>query len=199
VDARDWDRRWRERADFHARGEPSDAVVEALEALKPGRALDLACGAGRHAVWLAEHGWHVTAVDFSEAALAQARGRGAEANVVVEWVLADLSRYEPPLSSFDLVLAAYLHVSADERREIMRRAAAALALGGTLLVVGHDLENLGTGAPGPSDPALLYTADDIAAELPGLTIERAERVERVVETDAGEARALDALVLASRR
>ena len=168
-----------------------------IEAMRPGRALDLACGAGRNAVWLAEHGWLVTAVDFSEVALAQARERARRRGVDVEWVAADLREYAPPEGAFDLVLVLYLHLPAGERRPVLSHAAAAVAPSGTLLLVGHDLANLGTGARGPSDPALLYTTEDIAAELPGLVVEKAERVTRTVETDEGAVEAVDALVRAS--
>jgi SAM-dependent methyltransferase len=198
VDARDWDLRWTDKL-LHAHGEPSTVVLEALEDLEPGRALDLACGNGRHALWLAERGWHVTAVDFSTEALRQARERASEVHLV-EWVEADLAAYEPPADAFDLVLVAYLHVPARERRAILAKAAAAVASEGTLVLAGHDLTNIGTGAPGPTSPALLYAPDDIVPELPGLEVVRAEQVRRPVELeDASQVEAVDALVVAKRR
>jgi len=199
VDARDWDRRWLDKS-LHAHGEASAVVLDALEGLEPGRALDLGCGSGRHAVWLAERGWRVTAVDFSSEALRQARERGAQLGVEVEWIEEDLVNYEPAETSFDLVLLAYLHVPAHERRAILAKAEAAVADGGTLLLVGHDLTNIGTGAPGPTSPAVLYTPADIVPDLPELEIERAEQVRRPTELEDGSAmEAIDALVLARRR
>ena len=198
MDARDWDLRWTDKL-LHAHGEPSTVVLEALEDLEPGSALDLACGNGRHALWLAERGWRVTAVDFSAEALRQARERDAELHLV-EWIEADLATYEPPADSFDLVLVAYLHVPACERQAVLAKAAAAVAPGGTLVLAGHDLTNIGTGAPGPSSPALLYTPDEIVPELPGLDVKRAEQVRRPVELeDASRVEAVDALVVARRR
>jgi len=175
-----------ERDDWNRRS----VLAAEVGALAPGRALDLACGAGRSAIWLAERGWTVTAVDFSDEALAMAR----QARPDVDWVLADLRDYEPEPGAYDLALVLYLHVSEDERRTILRRAAQSLAPGGILLVVGHDVENLGTGAPGPSRPEVLYTPDTIAAELDGLAVERAERVMRPVDG----AEAVDTVVLATR-
>jgi SAM-dependent methyltransferase len=199
MDARDWDRRWAEKG-LHGHGTESDVVLAALEDIQPGRALDLACGAGRHAMWLAERGWHVTAVDFSTEALRQARERAAKLGIEVDWVEADLLAYETAHSSFDLVLVAYLHVSAQARRTILAKAEAGVAAGGTLLLVGHDLTNIDAGAPGPTNPALLYTPFDIVPELSGLDIERAERVRRPVELEDGSAvEAIDALVLGRRR
>jgi SAM-dependent methyltransferase len=199
VDARDWDRRWTDKL-LHAHGEPSSVVLDTLERLAPGRALDLGCGNGRHAMWLAERGWRVTAVDFSIEALRQARERAAASGIEVDWVEADLAAYEPPQRAFDLVLVAYLHVPGPERAPIHAKAAAAVAAGGTLLVVGHDVTNIGTGAPGPTNPSLLYTPADIAAELRELEIERAEQVRRPTETEDGTpVEAVDALVLARRR
>ena len=198
MDARDWDRRWTDKL-LHAHGEPSSVVLDALDGVAPGRALDLGCGNGRHAMWLTERGWRVTAVDFSAEALRQARERAAATGVEVDWVEADLAAYEPERDAFDLVLVAYLHVPDRERAAIHARAAAAVARGGTLLLVGHDLANIRTGAPGPTNPSLLYTTD-IVRELPDLEIERAEQVQRPTELEDGTpVEAVDTLVLATRR
>jgi SAM-dependent methyltransferase len=142
----------------------------------------------------------VTAVDFSTEALRQARERATAGGVEVDWVEADLAAYEPRRQAFDLVLVAYLHVPGGERAPILAKAAAAVADGGTLLVVGHDLTNIGTGAPGPANPSLLYTPADLVPELPELEIERTEQVRRPTELEDGTpVEAVDALVLARRR
>ena len=199
MDARDWDQRWLDKR-LHAHGEASPVVLAALEGLAPGRALDLGCGSGRHATWLAERGWQVTGVDFSSEALRQARERAAELAVDVDWIEADLVNYAPSEVAFELVLLAYLHVPAHERRAILAKAEAAITPGGTLLLVGHDLTNIGTGAPGPTSPSVLYTPADIVPELPRLVVARAEQVRRSVELEDGStAEAVDALVLATRR
>jgi SAM-dependent methyltransferase len=197
VQSREWNRR-------HGQGrllfgaEPNRFLVAEVVELPPGRALDLACGSGRNAVWLAARGWTVTGVDFSDVALAQARALAAERGVEVEWVEGDLLEWQPADGAFDLVVVLYLQVPADERRGILARAAAAVAPGGTLLVVGHDLENLNGGHGGPKDPRVLFTPAHVAGELPGLEIEKAERVLRPVETQDGEAQAIDALIRARR-
>jgi SAM-dependent methyltransferase len=174
-------------------------VLDAVDGLAPGRALDLGCGNGRHAMWLAERGWRVTAVDFSTEALRQARERAAATGIEVDWIEADLAAYEPAAQAFDLVLVAYLHVAGGER-PVFAKAAAAVARGGTLLIVGHDVDNVGTGAPGPTSPSVLYTPSDIVAELTDLEIERAEQVRRPTELEDGTpVEAVDALVVATRR
>jgi SAM-dependent methyltransferase len=196
-----------EREDWNARhgeagllfgADPNRFLVAEVAELPPGRALDLACGSGRNAVWLAARGWEVTGVDFSDVALAQARALAAERGVEVEWVEGDLLDWEPGEPAYDLVAVLYLQLPADERREVLARAAAAVTSGGTVLVVGHDLENLNGGHGGPKDPAVLFTPADVAAELPGLQIEKAERVLRPVRTEGGEVQAIDALVRARR-
>jgi len=196
VEREDWDRRWLE-CGLHF-DEVNRVLADEVEGLPPGRALDLGCGAGRSAIWLAERGWEVTGVDFSRVALERARRLARARGVVIDWVEEDLRTYEPPESSFDLVLVLYVHLPAQERRKVLRRVTAALRPGGALLVVGHDLANLGTGAHGPSDPAVLYTTDGIAADVPGLLVERAERVTRPAETDDGAAEAVDTVVRAIR-
>ena len=171
MEREDWDRRWRERG-FHCEDDPSELLESELADLEPGRALDLGCGAGRASIWLADRGWRVTGVDFSTAALDLARAADAD----VDWVLADLNGYEPEPGVFDLVLVLYVHVPAAERQTLLARAPSALAPGGTLLVAGHDLANLGTGAPGPSNPDVLYSPETIVGELGELDVNRAERV-----------------------
>ena len=150
--AADWDEKWRGRLDEHRHaeltGRPSRFVVSAVEGSEPGRALDLACGAGRHAVWLAERGWQVTAVDFSEIALAEARRLAAARAVDVEWIAADVLVWEPPAEAFELVLLLYLQVPAHELRTVLERATRALAPGGRLVVVGHHADNLEHGHGG---------------------------------------------------
>ncbi|HEU0248406.1 MAG TPA: class I SAM-dependent methyltransferase [Gaiellaceae bacterium] len=175
---------------------PNRFLVAEVSDLGPGRALDLACGEGRNARWLAELGWTVTGVDFSDVAIARARELAAREHLAIEFVCADLLDYEPEPDAFDLVLVLYLQIQAIERRIVLERAATALRAGGTLLLVGHDLTNITDGVGGPSDPDLLYKPDDIVADLPALEIEKAERVLRDV-ADADRP-AIDALVRARR-
>jgi len=193
----DWDRRYAESGLLWS-AQPNRFLVSEVSDLPPGRALDLACGEGRNAVWLARHGWQVTGVDFSEVAIAKAREQARAAGVDVEWLVADLLDYEPPARAFGLVIAFYLQVTASDRASIFPTAAEALADGGIFLLVGHDSSNLTDGYGGPSDPSVLYTADDVVDQLPGLEIERADVVERPVETPDGVRVALDVLVRAHR-
>ena len=194
VEREDWNRRHGEAGPLFG-VDPNRFLVAEVDGLAPGRALDLACGAGRNAVWLAERGWTVTGVDFSDAALENARRLSAERGVEVEWVQADVREWTPPAAAYDLVAILYLQIPADERRVVHGRAAVAVAPGGTLLVVGHDRENLVSGTGGPRDTGVLLDSEEVAAELDGLVIERAERVLRPVE---GERDAIDMLVRARR-
>jgi SAM-dependent methyltransferase len=173
VEREDWNRRHAERAERHS-PEPNAVVREEAGRLEPGRVIDLGCGRGRHAIWLAERGWHVTAVDFSDFGLAF--GKDAAGELPIEWVEADLREYEPARGAYDLVLYAFVQLPAEERRAILARAAEAVAPGGTLLAVLHDVRNLTEGEGGPQDASVLATPGDVAAELPGLEVERAESV-----------------------
>ena len=191
----DWDKRYAAVENLWA-VKPNRFLVAEVAELEPGRALDLACGEGQNAIWLATLGWEVAGVDYSEVAISKARERAKRDGVRVDFVCADLVSYAPVPAAFDLVLVLYLHIPADERRGVLERAAAALAPGGTFVFVGHDLTNVEDGVGGPSDPALLCTPDEIASELPGLEIEKAERVQR--DVDGEERDAIDALVRARR-
>ena len=191
----DWDRRYAEVESLWS-ARPNRVLVADVEGLTPGRALDLACGEGRNAIWLAERGWDVTGVDFSQVAIAKARASAERAGVDVDFVCADLLDYEPARGAHDLVVVLFLQLPADERRRVLRRGADALAPGGTLLLVGHDLANLTEGTGGPSDPNVLYTPEDVVSELPGLEVEKAERILR--DVDGADRPAIDALVRALR-
>ena len=199
MDSRAWDERYGG-SELLWTSEPNRFLVAEASALAPGRALDLACGEGRNTVWLAERGWQVTGVDFSAVGLDKAAALARSREVMANWVAADLLDFEPERAAFGLVIVFYLQVPASERSTIVGRAAAAVATGGRFLLVGHDSANIEHGHGGPQVPGVLYTAQDIVGDLrgSGLEIERAERVERPVDT-ADEVRiALDALVRASR-
>lgn len=195
MDHRDWDDRHRTVDRFSTR-EPNRFVVGAVKGLEPGTALVLAAGQGRNAVWLAEQGWRVTALDFSGVALERAAAAAAEAGVDLTVEQADLLEWEPA-GTFDLVTLVFLHLPVAERHRVWRSAAGAVAPGGRLLVVGHDSRNLEEGYGGPSRGAVLYTASE-AARVVGehLEVERAETVVRPVEIEDGVRYAIDNLVLA---
>lgn len=177
--------------------QPNRFLVAEAEGLTPGRALDLACGEGRNAVWMAEQGWQVTGVDFSQVALDKAQRLAERRGVEVNWVCADLLEYAPP-GVFGLVIVFYLQLAVKERHVIFSRAASTVAPGGTLLLVAHTPDNIEHGYGGPRDPAVLYSADEAAADLTGLEIVRAEQITRPVDTADGQRQAIDALVRAER-
>jgi SAM-dependent methyltransferase len=193
----DWNERYAQK-ELVWTAEPNRRFAAEVEALEPGRALDLACGEGRNAVWLAERGWRVTGVDFSEVALAKAAELAASRGVEVDWVVADVLDYEPEARGFDLVAVLYLQLPREELLHALGAAAGAVADGGTLLVLGHDTTNLTHGHGGPKDASVLYTAADVVPALGDLVVERAEAIERTVPLADGEAVAIDALVRAHR-
>ncbi len=133
-----WDGLYNEREQVWT-GRPNEAVVREVSELPPGTALDVGCGEGGDAIWLAQHGWQVTGTDVSPVALARAAAAAAELGVGdrVIWRWHDLTS-SFPIGSYDLVSAAFLHSPVDmPREEILRAAARAVAPGGTLLIVGH--------------------------------------------------------------
>lgn len=211
MDARTWDARYAAAA---AAAEtvwsvgPNATIAELTAELPAGRALDVASGEGRNAIWLAEHGWQATALDFSEVATARAqeiaRARLGEAAGRVEAITADVltwAGWAPARAAYDLVIVVYLHLPAAQRRLVHRYAAAALRPGGRLVVLGHDRSNLTDGVGGPQDPALLPTPAEILADLDASTVavERAEVIERPVEVDGVTRSARDCLVVAVAR
>ena len=198
MDADAWDVRYRESGLVWSPG-PNQFVEAELADVPPGRALDLGAGEGRNAIWLAEQGWQVTAVDFSQAGLDKGRSRAGDLSV--DWVCADATAW-PGDGSYDLSVLAYLQLPGEERRAAVRGAFASLRLGGTLLLVAHDSTNLTEGVGGPQDPEVLMTAEEVLGDLDGerFEVERAERVTReVVQPDGSTRTAYDALVRVVRR
>ncbi len=200
MDAADWDARYAGATTPVWHTGPNVWVREVASNLAPGHAVDVAAGEGRHAIWLAELGWRVDAVDFSAVGLARGRALAEERGVGerITWTAADVVAAPPAPDTYDLAVLAYLHLAAEAMGAVLRGMAAALTRGGTLLVVGHDSANLILGVGGPQSPGVLYTADDVAAHLhgTGLTLARAETVRRAVP--GSDRPALDALVVARR-
>lgn len=198
MDAAAWDERYRGELVWAA--EPNRFVEQELAGLKPtGCALDLAAGEGRNAVWLAELGWEVDAVDFSAVALEKAGRLAADRGARLHTVCADLTAWSAAEATYDLALIAYLHLPWQQMEHVLRQAARAVRPGGTLLLVGHAAANLRQGHGGPQDPRVLYTADQVAVVWrPYADIVRAETVQRLVTTPDGTRTALDTLVRAVR-
>jgi SAM-dependent methyltransferase len=191
-----WDERHRG-GDFEGRG-PNQTLVAAVSGLAAGRALELACGSGTNAVWLAGQGWRTTAVDWSEVGLANGRAKADAAGVQVEWLRQDLLEWSPPARAYDLVAIVYLHLPEDERRPVYAGAAAAVAPGGRLVVVGHDRRHGDEGLGGP-DPDRLFTATEVGAELTAADPElRVERTESLRQEPVPHRVAIDALLVVRR-
>jgi len=150
----------------------ADAILIAeTSELTPGRALELGCGMGANAIWLAERGWQVTAVDFSNAAIEKARRLAEERGVGVEFVVADASMYQPK-GEYDLVTSFYVQLAPDKRRAMLATASSVLAPGGTLLFVSHDESSPPHGWD-EDDFTTLTTPEKVVAELPCLQVEKA--------------------------
>jgi len=200
MDHEDWNVRYGA-TDLVWGADPNRFVVAELESRTPqGRALDLACGEGRNAIWLAERGWKVTAVDFSDVAIERASKLADGRGVDVEWLCRDLMSYEPTAEEFQLAMIVYLQVPAADLRRVVAHAAAALAPEGELLMIGHARRNLSEGIGGPRDPAVLWTTDEVRAafEAANLRVERCDEVLRSVDTPDGPREAIDVLARAIR-
>jgi SAM-dependent methyltransferase len=194
-----WENRYRERGRTWS-GRANAALVREVSGLAPGTALDLGSGEGGDALWLAHNGWSVTAVDISPTALAVGRAAMA-AGDVIEWIAADLAEWRPP-RSYDLVTSHFLHSTVELPRErILRRAATAVAPGGTLLVVGHAgaphwAEHTHTAVDLPTPDELLAALELVPDEW---VVQTSALVERAIEAPDGSPSSIDDSVLRLRR
>jgi SAM-dependent methyltransferase len=193
-----WDARYASKESLWGSG-PNRFVAEAFTAAPTwgnGKALDVACGEGRNAVWLAEQGWDAAGVDFSPLALERASALAAERGVHVRWVQADLSAWEAD-ERYALIVVAYLQLPRDELQNLWRRLVRALEPGGELFLIGHARRNLTAGTGGPRDAAVLWEPDELAADLRAadLEVSLSEEILRPVEGARG---AIDARLRARR-
>jgi SAM-dependent methyltransferase len=192
MDSSGWDTRYEEK-ELVWSAEPNLFLPPIVETLDIGTAIDLACGEGRNAIWLARNGWDVTGIDFSAVGIEKARELASDTSV--DWLVGDVANYEPA-RTFDLVLVVYVHLDPDGTRGLFKGATDALAPGGTLIAVGHALRNLTDGVGGPPYPEILWTRDRIAPLLGGLEIVELAEVLRPI--DGSEIDAIDLLVHATK-
>lgn len=172
FDRDSWERRWSavlsDGAHAVAQHRPNSDLLAEVEGLRPGRALDAGSGHGAETLWLAERGWQVTAVDFSATALGHAQAGaeqlGTDIAKRIEWIEADLETWIPPAHHYDLVICIYVHV-AGSVDEIVARLAAAVAPGGTLLLIGRRPIDPATGSPSPAADQVQFSVEQVLAVL----------------------------------
>jgi SAM-dependent methyltransferase len=195
----EWDTRYADRDQLWS-GQPNGALVAEVVGLTPGRVLDVGCGEGADAVWLARGGWEVTALEVSGLALGRAAGHARDAGVAVHWVHAGLAEAELQPGSFDLVSAQYPALLRTPDAAAERALLAAVAPSGVLLVVHH--AGMDTRPPDDSgfDPAHYVWPSMIAALLDDdWTVELDEQRPRIAPDGGAGAHHTDDLVLRARR
>ena len=186
-----WDRRYEEHGWSAV---PDENLVELVAPLSAGRALDLGCGTGRNALWLARTGWSVTGVDASRVGLEMATEQANREGLTLHTLRADLIDYVPDPAAYDLVVVANIHLSPSERDSFFAHAASAVAPGGHLYIVGHHVDALGISGP----PALdrLFEESFFRDRFAGFTTEILER--REARSDEGDTQDVVVLVWARR-
>ncbi|MFF0816934.1 class I SAM-dependent methyltransferase [Rhodococcus sp. NPDC003318] len=196
-EADEWDTRYRER-DRVWSGEPNGALVHEATGMRPGRAADIGCGEGADALWLARHGWSVTALDVSRVALDRARAHADGAGDIT-WLHAGLLDADLPAGGFDLVSAQYPALRVTPDRAAERALLAAVAPGGTLLVVHHDMRDADAMRDRGFDPDDWVAPRDVAALLDaGWRIDVNEVRERSINGGAGAHHTHDVILRAHR-
>lgn len=197
-----WEQLWaktlREHPDKVAQRPPSAHLIAEVASLRPGRVLDAGCGHGSETLWMAAHGWEVTAVDFSASALAHARAMaetlGSETTGRITWVEGDLSEWRPPRDHFDLVVCLYVH-AASSVDEMVRRLAGGVARGGVLFMVGHQPVDPVTGKPTAAANQVQVSVGSATVALSGSEWEILVAEER---TRAVAGTGVDAVIVARR-
>ena len=163
--AEEWDERYRSLADRLPDFAPSAALISEVADLPPGTALDIGCGLGADAVWLATRGWQVTALDVSQVALDRAAQRGREAGVEITWRCTRIEDMPLSPNGFDLVTAHYPALRHSPGRDAERALLAAVAPGGTLFVVHHADVDVEKAKSYGFDPADYLSHDDVVELL----------------------------------
>ncbi|MDQ6650532.1 MAG: class I SAM-dependent methyltransferase [Actinomycetota bacterium] len=195
----EWDRRYSDRERLWS-GRPNGALVTEVAGLAPGRVLDVGCGEGADAVWLATVGWDVTALEVSGVALERAAGHARDAGVTVRWVHAELAEADLPPASFDLVSAQYPALLRTSDAAAERALLAAVAPGGVLLLVHHAGMDSQHAHDGDFDPADYVWPAMVAAVLDDTwVVELDQQRPRQVPDGGAGAHHRDDLVLRVRR
>jgi len=200
MDRNGWNLRYAGR-EAEPNTEPAALFAAEVKQIPPdGRALDLACGEGRNAVWLAQRGWAVTAVDYSSVALEHARRLAERRMVAVNWIDADVTAFHLLPETFRLISITYLHLPRQEQRLVLRRAATALAPGGLLVMVGHALRNLTEGSGGPQEPRVLWQAGTLEKDVArlGLRLRHAREITRKNKELPTPRQAIDVVLVAEK-
>ncbi|WEH13575.1 class I SAM-dependent methyltransferase [Streptomyces sp. VNUA24] len=195
----EWDSRYADRTQLWS-GQPNGALVAETAGLTPGRVLDVGCGEGADAVWLARGGWDVTALEVSGVALERAAGHARDAGLAIRWVHAELAEAALPPGSFDLVSAQYPALLRTPDATAERALLAAVAPGGVLLLVHHAGMETRQAHESGFDPADYVWPSMVAELLDGdWEIEVDEQRPRVAPDGGAGAHHTDDLVLRARR
>jgi SAM-dependent methyltransferase len=169
--------------------------------LTPGRALDVGCGEGADAIWLARQGWTVTAIDVSDVAVGRAREAAERAGTTVEWVCGDALRTPLPANSFDLVSMQYPALPQAAGEPAVRALLGTVRPGGLLLAVYHDLsdDHRQHMKSNGFDPADYVDADDLGRLLGDDFSVELHAVEPRIDPPPGTPHIADVVVRARRR
>lgn len=195
----EWDRRYADREQLWS-GQPNGALVAEVAGLKPGRVLDVGCGEGADAIWLAGGGWDVTGLEVSGVALERAAGHARDAGVAVRWVHAGLAEAVLPPASFDLVSAQYPALLRTPDAAAERALLAAVAPGGVLLLVHHAGMDTQQVHDSGFDPADYVWPSMVAALLDDdWEVEQDEQRPRIAPHGGAGAHTTEDLVLRARR
>lgn len=197
----EWNARYCERETAMWSGRPNGRLVAEVASRTAGRALDVGCGEGADAIWLAQGGWTVTAIDISDVALGRARQAAESAGVAVDWVLGDALHRPLPARSFDLLSMQYPALPKAAGEAAVRRLLDTVAPGGLLLAVYHDLddEHREHMKERGVDPADYVGADDLAQLLGDDFHVELHAVEPRIDPPPGTPHLADIILRARRR
>jgi len=201
AQAAEWDARYSEHDKAMWSGRPNGRLVAEAAGLTPGRALDVGCGEGADAIWLAQQGWTVTAIDVSEVAVARARAAAEHAGATVEWVSGDALQVPFPVATFDLVSMQYPALPKAAGEPAIRALLDCVRPGGLLLAVYHDLddEHREHMKSRGVDPADYVGADDLVPMLGDSFTVELHAVEPRIDPPPDTPHVADVVVRARRR
>lgn len=182
-----WNKRYSDQQYVYGK-EPNQFLKDELSKITPGKILFLGEGEGRNAVYAATLGWDVDAVDYSETGKYKAEKLAAEKAVRINYLIEDLSNFNPKQNYYDAVVLIYLHIEEELRERVSKKAIEIAKPGGKIILEAFEKDQIKNSSGGPKNAELLYSLQDVVEDFIDLEFEKLSKDYIVLNEGEGHKR-----------